>query len=170
MSVPASGSTHTPSTQTAASSSPIISKRTGGSDTIDRLGADLVEGLGERLRRLCTRDAVFAVDDEERHTADPVRPRLIDVGGDGSGVLPRLQRGEDGVALEADISRQIGQFLGAADVPSLLEVRLEQALGQIRLSAVRFREMQGFVRLQCLGVLQPVEVVVETDAGAISRT
>ena len=47
---------------------------------------------------------------------------------------------------------------------ALDEVGRQQALLQLELPPVRLREVQQLVRLERLGVLQRVEVVVETGA------
>ena len=106
------------------------------------LGAYLSDGLGEHLGRLSTRYPVLAVDDEERHTGDAVGGSLREIGVHRVGVGTRTQRVFDGVAVETDLCREVGELGDATDVLAFGEVRGEESLGHIRLPANAFRIVQ----------------------------
>ena len=76
--------------------------------------ATWVSDLREDLGRLRARDAVLAVDDEERHAVDAVGLRLRDVGLHGGGEAARLERLARGVGVEADLGAELDELVDAA--------------------------------------------------------
>src|SRR5690606_119874 len=84
-------------------------------------------------------------------------------------MLVSFQRAHNVVAVETQFGSEIGKILDAADVATLLEVRREQRLLHLELAAAQFRVVQQLVRLDRVGVLQRVVVVVEADRAGDAR-
>src|SRR5690606_40891955 len=79
-------------------------------------------------------------------------------------MLVSFQRAHNVVAVETQFGSEIGKILDAADVATLLEVRREQALLHLELAPAQLRVVQQLVRLDRVGVLQRVVVVVQAHA------
>src|SRR5690606_19755297 len=101
------------------------------------------EGGGEGLCALCARDAVPAVDDEERDALDAVGARLVDVRLDRGPVLVRREGAAHVLGVEADVGRERDELVEVPHVATLDEVRGEEPLDELELLAVRLRVVQG---------------------------
>src|SRR5436190_3892392 len=120
--------------------------------------------LDDRLGGLRARQAIAAVDDEERHTVDAERRgALLGVRDLADADVGRQER-ICGVGVEARLVRDLGEDLVRADEAPVDEVRTEQALDQRLGVAASLRPRDQAVRGSRVGLaLDALEV--ERDAG-----
>ncbi len=125
----------------------------------------LTQQLPERSRRLRAGGSERAIDDEERHGADPERrpdPLVladllrVTIGGQHGACLLRVQAGLGG---------QPRENLVAADQLTLGQVRAHQPLLERILKTACRGEVEQAVRVECVAPAKEVEAEVEAVAG-----